>query len=141
MLRFLYHLFSQVGETLLKLTIDDSSVSFNGSETSLNSDTSDSDDHKSEFKKTKKGGSLCTPAVRNLAKEHGIDIDDIIGTGRHGRISKDDVIKYAVEKGIIEDKPALFNPTSIEPMSGPEEKLHEIAESLYHDKILSLRFI
>lgn len=134
-----YPLLLQVGETLLRLTVDDQ-VSYDDSKTSLGTDESESDDHKSEFEKATKGRALCTPAVRNLAKEHGIDIDDVIGTSKHGRISKEDVLKYAVEKGIVEDKPALFNPGSIEPMSGPEEKLHEIAESLYHDKILTLRF-
>lgn len=129
----------QVGETLLRLTVDDSQVSFDASKTSLGFDASESDDHKSEFEKRTKGRALCTPAVRNLAKEHGIDIDDVIGTSKHGRISKEDVLKYAVEKGIVEDKPAVFNPSSIEPMAGPEEKLHEIAESLYQDKILTLR--
>ncbi|KAI7737454.1 hypothetical protein M8C21_002852, partial [Ambrosia artemisiifolia] len=129
----------KVGETLLKLAVDDSSVAYDGAESSLGSDTSDSDDSKLGAKKSRKGEALCTPAVRSLAKEHNIDINDVTGTGKHGRISKEDVLKYAIEKGIIEDKPALFNPGSIEPMEGPEEKLHEIADSLYHDKILTLR--
>ncbi|XP_024994237.1 lipoamide acyltransferase component of branched-chain alpha-keto acid dehydrogenase complex, mitochondrial isoform X2 [Cynara cardunculus var. scolymus] len=133
----------KVGETLLKLTVDDSPVAFAVSETLLssdtsNSDTSNSDDLKPELRKTQQGGALSTPAVRVLAKQHGIDIDDVLGTGKDGRVLKEDILKYSVEKGIITDKP-VFNPSSIEPMSGPEEKLHEIAESLYQDKILSLR--
>lgn len=131
----------QVGETLLKLVVDDSPVPFDASETSLNSNASEFDEHKPDFRKTQGNGALSTPAVRNFAKQHGIDIDDVIGTGKHGRILKEDVLKYAVEKGIIEDKPASFNPSSIEPMLGSEEKLQEIAESLYQDKILSLRYI
>lgn len=131
---------SQVGETLLKLTVDDSSVPYDAAGSSLGSDTSDSDGQKPEIKKIRKGEALCTPAVRNLAKEHNIDINDVTGTCKDGRISKEDVLKYALEKGIIEDKPALFNPGSIERMMGPEEKLHEIAESLYQDKILTLRY-
>ncbi|KAF5753612.1 putative dihydrolipoyllysine-residue (2-methylpropanoyl)transferase [Helianthus annuus] len=129
----------KVGETLLKLLVDDSSLAHDGAESSLGSDTPDSDDNKAGVKKSQKGEALCTPAVRSLAKEHNIDINDVTGTGKHGRISKEDVLKYALEKGIIDDKPALFNPGSIEPMEGPEEKLHEIADSLYHDKILTLR--
>ncbi|XP_076883688.1 lipoamide acyltransferase component of branched-chain alpha-keto acid dehydrogenase complex, mitochondrial-like [Bidens hawaiensis] len=129
----------KVGETLLKLTVDDSSVPYGAAESAPESDTSESDDNRPEVKKSTKGEALCTPAVRSLAKEHNIDINDVPGTGIHGRISKEDVLKYAIEKGIIEDKPALFNPSSIEPMEGPEEKLHEIAESLYQDKLLTLR--
>ncbi|KAI3728107.1 hypothetical protein L6452_16736 [Arctium lappa] len=129
----------KVGETLLKLTVDDSPVPFDVSETLLDSDTSNSDDLKPELRKTQKGGALATPAVRVLAKQHGLDIDDVLGTGKDGRVLKEDVLNYSVEKGIITDKPASFNPSYIGPMSGPEEKLHEITESLYQDKILSLR--
>ncbi|XP_071693270.1 lipoamide acyltransferase component of branched-chain alpha-keto acid dehydrogenase complex, mitochondrial-like [Rutidosis leptorrhynchoides] len=129
----------KVGETLLRLTVDDSQVPLGTSEATIGSDASESDEHKSEFSKTKKGASLCTPAVRSLAKEHGIDIDDVVGTGKHGRISKEDVLRYGVEKGVIDDKPGLLNPTHIEPMAGPEEKLHEMADSLYQDKKLTLR--
>lgn len=104
-------------------------------------DSSDSGDVKEDFKKSNKGGALSTPAVRFLAKEYGINIDDVIGTAKHGRITKEDVLKFAVDNKIIEDKLASFNPTSIEPMTGPEETLHEIADSLYHDKKLTLRYI
>lgn len=126
---------AKVGETLLQLTVDESSVTFGSV------DSSDSDDVKDDFKKSNKGGALSTPAVRNLAKEHGINIDDVIGTAKHGRITKEDVLKFAVDNKIIEDRPGSLNPTSIEPMAGPEEKLHEIADSLYHDKKLTLRYV
>lgn len=126
---------SQVGETLVKLSVDASSVPIGSAI------LSESGDLKEEFKKNSKCGTLSTPAVRNLAKEHGINIDDVIGTAKHGRITKEDVLKFAVDNKIIEDKPASFNPTSIEPMTGPEETLHEIADSLYHDKKLILRYI
>ena len=34
---------------------------------------------------------LATPAVRHLTKEHGVDIADIEGTGKDGRVLKEDV--------------------------------------------------
>ncbi|KAL4570336.1 hypothetical protein LXL04_025988 [Taraxacum kok-saghyz] len=127
----------KVGETLLQLSVDESAVVTIPSDASTDSDASD--EQKLEFKKTHGNENLSTPAVRSLAKQHGIDLDDVIGSGKNGRILKEDVLNYGIEKGTIEDKPASFNPTSIEPMSGPEEKLQEMAESLYQDKIFSLR--
>ncbi|CAI9278148.1 unnamed protein product [Lactuca saligna] len=96
----------KVGETLLQLVVDDFAVPFNDSDASVVSDGSKSDEHKLELRKSHANDNLSTPAVRSLAKQH--------------------------EKGIIDGKPA-FNPTSIEPMFGPEEQLQEMAESLYHD--------
>nr|KAJ0197095.1 hypothetical protein LSAT_V11C700350460 [Lactuca sativa] len=110
---------AQTGEGIVEcellkwfLVVDDSTVPFNDSDASVVSDGSKSDEHKLELRKSHANDNLSTPVVRSLAKQH--------------------------EKGIIDDKPA-FNPTSIEPMSGPEEQLQEMAESLYHDKIFSQR--
>ncbi|EWC44008.1 hypothetical protein DRE_01360 [Drechslerella stenobrocha 248] len=42
--------------------------------------------------------SLATPAVRRLVKEQGLDITAITGTGKDGRVLKEDVVRY-VETG------------------------------------------
>ena len=42
-----------------------------------------------------KGKIRATPAARKLAKERGIALDSISGTGENGRIHKDDVAKFA----------------------------------------------
>ena len=47
-------------------------------------------------------GSLATPAVRGLLKEHNVAIEDIEGSGRDGRVLKEDVHKYLAQK----DQPA-----------------------------------
>jgi 2-oxoisovalerate dehydrogenase E2 component (dihydrolipoyl transacylase) len=41
-----------------------------------------------------KHASLATPAVRGLLKTHKVDILDVNGTGKEGRVLKDDVLKY-----------------------------------------------
>ncbi|KAK4949784.1 hypothetical protein LTR10_011626 [Elasticomyces elasticus] len=51
-----------------------------------------------ETKTPGKHASLATPAVRGLLKEHSLAIEDITGTGRDGRVTKDDVYKH-LEKG------------------------------------------
>jgi len=42
---------------------------------------------------------LATPATRRLAKELGVDISQVTGTGLEGRITEDDVRRFAEEKG------------------------------------------
>lgn len=41
-----------------------------------------------------KHANLATPAVRHLLKEHNLSIADIEGTGRDGRVLKDDIQRY-----------------------------------------------
>lgn len=45
-----------------------------------------------------KHASLATPAVRGLLKEHGINIEDVQGTGREGRVLKDDIHKHLEQR-------------------------------------------
>lgn len=40
------------------------------------------------------GSVLATPAVRHLAKEKGVDINMVVGTGKDGRILKDDILSF-----------------------------------------------
>jgi 2-oxoglutarate dehydrogenase E2 component (dihydrolipoamide succinyltransferase) len=46
----------------------------------------------------KQAGERVSPAVRRLLKQHGLDISDIPGTGRDGRVTRQDVIEF-VESG------------------------------------------
>src|SRR4051812_2302457 len=46
-----------------------------------------------------------SPVVRRIAAEHHIDLDQVKGTGRRGRVTKKDVLAY-VENGHAEPKPA-----------------------------------
>lgn len=45
-----------------------------------------------------KHASLATPAVRHLTKELDVDIADIIGSGKDGRVLKEDVQKFAASR-------------------------------------------
>ncbi|CAL9769293.1 unnamed protein product [Musa acuminata subsp. burmannicoides] len=103
----------KVGETLVKIVVDDAQTPF-GSEddenmTSLDVGSSGLDSQSTSRKPEASGGVLSTPAVRNLAKQYSVDINDICGTGRNGRVLKEDVLKYAASKNICKEGPFLLD--------------------------------
>nr|3RNM_E Chain E, Lipoamide acyltransferase component of branched-chain alpha-keto acid dehydrogenase complex, mitochondrial [Homo sapiens]3RNM_F Chain F, Lipoamide acyltransferase component of branched-chain alpha-keto acid dehydrogenase complex, mitochondrial [Homo sapiens] len=44
---------------------------------------------------------LATPAVRNLAMENNIKLSEVVGSGKDGRILKEDILNY-LEKQTLE---------------------------------------
>ncbi|KAJ6149367.1 Lipoamide Acyltransferase [Penicillium samsonianum] len=54
-----------------------------------------------------KHASLAVPAVRGLLKSHSVNILEVNGTGKDGRVMKEDVLKFVAER----DSPAV--PTSV----------------------------
>jgi len=62
------------------------------------------------------GGLKLSPLARRLAKEHGIDLASVRGTGPDGRITGDDVLKAAAPAGQMSSASATMN--SSEP-AGP----------------------
>lgn len=45
-----------------------------------------------------KHASLATPAVRHLIREHQLDINDVSGTGKDGRVLKEDIHRHIKER-------------------------------------------
>ncbi len=45
-------------------------------------------------------GTRISPVVRNMAKEYGIDLMQVAGTGLGGRVTKEDLLRYLEQKGI-----------------------------------------
>lgn len=58
-----------------------------------------------------------SPVVRRLAREHFIDLRKVDGTGRNGRVSKDDVIKYIDMRHRVD----VIKPDFMFPDAEPEE--------------------
>lgn len=54
-------------------------------------------------------GVLATPAVRRVSREHNVDLSQVCGTGRDGRITKEDVLNY-VQNGAQTSQPASSPP-------------------------------
>lgn len=65
---------------------------------------------------------LCTPAVRSLAKELGIDINNVKGSGHDGRILKEDVLNHIGGKD-VDSEPSVSSDCS--PQSVAERLQYE----------------
>jgi 2-oxoglutarate dehydrogenase E2 component (dihydrolipoamide succinyltransferase) len=49
---------------------------------------------------------LSSPLVRNIAREHDVDLQEVSGTGIHGRVTKQDILTYLEERKSAPAKPA-----------------------------------
>lgn len=59
---------------------------------------------------------LATPAVRRIAKEYNIDINELKGTGKGDRVSKDDILNFINQPQNVPTSP--ITPTQREIISG-----------------------
>ena len=44
------------------------------------------------------GKALCTPAVRRLAMENNVVLTSVVGSGKGGRIMKEDIVKFIEDR-------------------------------------------
>ncbi|MCL4803218.1 MAG: 2-oxo acid dehydrogenase subunit E2 [Anaerolineae bacterium] len=67
-----------------------------------------------------------SPVVGRIASEHGVDLGQIVGTGRDGRITKEDVLAYIEAGGkAVEPQPAEVKPqpeAKQQPQAVPAER-------------------
>ena len=63
---------------------------------------------------------LSTPAVRHMAKKHGLNINEIPGTGKNDRVTKEDVINF-MEGGQAAVKPATVAKPAPAPVAAVEQ--------------------
>jgi pyruvate/2-oxoglutarate dehydrogenase complex dihydrolipoamide acyltransferase (E2) component len=68
------------------------------------------------------GGPPVTPVVRRMAEQHNLDLSQIEGTGRRGRVTKKDVMAYLRER---EEAPAPAEPAPAEPATEPAAPAQE----------------
>ncbi|EPS62094.1 hypothetical protein M569_12699, partial [Genlisea aurea] len=123
----------KVGETLLRLAV--SEVGF-PEVSELESNVADSEPACSRTSRA-----LSTPAVRGYAKRLGVNVEDVPGTGKDGRVLKEDVLNYAAphENFSKESSSASSAETFI---SGDSSSFHEVPrvdEFEFEDKTVTLR--
>ena len=75
--------------------------------------------HSKTVESARNHGKLATPAVRGLLKELEVDISDVTGTGKDGRVLKEDVHKFAATRDA--EPKAQQQQLPPRPLPGPEE--------------------
>ena len=80
---------------------------------------------------------LSTPAVRKMAREHDLDLAAIVGTGKQGRVLKEDVLNYlSMDKAIISPQYASNDSDRIEVIKGVRkimgERMSEAVSTIPH---------
>lgn len=128
----------KVGETLLKMIVGDSQVISRDSIASSTDNSLGVDTASPSGEGNAPGGTLSTPAVRHLAKQYGLNINDIQGTGKDGRVLKEDVLNCAVSKGLCKEPPSALeeNIGQVELLEGEKSLLDALC---YEDKRIPLR--
>ncbi|PBP15521.1 2-oxoacid dehydrogenase acyltransferase [Diplocarpon rosae] len=80
-----------------------------------------------------KHASLATPAVRHLTKELDVDIRDVHGTGRDGRVSKADVYQFAKTRDTAPESGSSFQHALVTPSSsGPQTETITQLSNIQH---------
>lgn len=58
-----------------------------------------------------------SPVVGRIAEEHMVNLNLVIGSGRDGRITKEDILAFVKEQGTSKAEPAVVPPTRKEPVT------------------------
>ncbi|TVU21166.1 hypothetical protein EJB05_30790, partial [Eragrostis curvula] len=128
----------KVGENLLNMIVGDSQIVWHDNIAPQPDKSPGMDSTRPSSEDGSSSGILSTPAVRHLAKQYGLNINEIQGTGNDGRVLKEDVLNYAVSKGLYKESSPVF-----EDSTGQVELLEEEKSLLdvhrYGDKKIPLR--
>jgi 2-oxoisovalerate dehydrogenase E2 component (dihydrolipoyl transacylase) len=71
--------------------------------------------------------SLATPAVRRLIREIGVTITDVVGTGKDGRVLKEDVTKFVAKGAFTEPRISTSSPAEASQLPTPPGQEETVA--------------
>lgn len=91
-----------------------------------------------EPKQPGKHASLATPAVRGLLKEHNLAIEDITGTGKDGRVMKEDVFKHLEEASQRSSASSISKPEIDAKQTETAQKLTPVQSAMFKSMTGSL---
>lgn len=82
------------------------------------------------------GDAVAGPSVRRILAENNLSVEDIVSTGKGGRITKEDVMKY-IKKQSNDNKPAVETPaaTAVQPAGGMSREERRVPMSRLRAKI------
>ncbi|KAH9305608.1 hypothetical protein KI387_010012, partial [Taxus chinensis] len=140
----------KVGETLVELIVDENHDTMSSSgEIKVSSTESQQSDLQSRVSPNiieNREKVLSTPAVRHMAKEYGVNLEDIPSTGKDGRVLKEDVLKYVTnEKNVCDEISPISHSTrtfetKVMNSRSAEELSHQkITKQALEDKTIPLR--
>ena len=79
---------------------------------------------------------LTTPAVRKMAREHELDLATLVGTGKQGRVLKEDVLDYLSKDKSPAAKQIIIAEDRVEPIKGVRkimaERMSDAVSSIPH---------
>lgn len=78
---------------------------------------------------TGKHAALATPATRHLSKELGVEISHVPGTGKDGRVTKEDILNFAAERQQTPPSPPLAPSTPSTPQQSQLETPHPLTRT------------
>jgi pyruvate/2-oxoglutarate dehydrogenase complex dihydrolipoamide acyltransferase (E2) component len=75
---------------------------------------------------SRRTGERYSPVVLRVAAEHGVALDQVVGTGRDGRVRKEDVLAAIQQPAAVEDAPdALYVPPPVGQLSRMRQSIGE----------------
>ncbi|XP_060602359.1 lipoamide acyltransferase component of branched-chain alpha-keto acid dehydrogenase complex, mitochondrial-like [Ruditapes philippinarum] len=122
-----------VGKPLVEIETNaaaSSDVKVDKFEDDSSSSSSSSDSDSSMMQRVKGHKVLATPSVRKIAMENKIRLSDVVGTGRDGRILKEDIVRFLDGKQTAAPKPSKDIKVEVKPeiKRVPERAPAEIPE-------------